>query len=337
MEATLSPGRDVISASRERSRVDAAHVALSANRTRDEQEDLSPQPLPSSGARAAARRYSRDGDRPADARGRAARHRRALLAAPAGPAHAHAQCARRTASRARAGAGLIQVNSLELLPWAVVVRKLFRIPVIYDCNEDYAGYMLQKQWMPRPLRMPLSRLVAILEPRLAVPTGCHIVRRHTHSERFVGRVRGSSSCTTSPGERLPDGGVASGRVGAMTSPTTARCRPTTPRRSSRRRGSWKIVGRVCAGALRPASTSSMRQKWLRSLGGSAGLERDFTLLFNVPFEHISTVLADTRFGFIPLPDTPKFRRNIPEKSSSSWPSRVRRSSRIFPHPSCDRR
>jgi len=55
------------------------------------------------------------------------------------------------------------------------------------------------------------------------------------------------------------------------------------------------------------------QDWLREQIEAAGIEEDFTLLFNIPFEQISGVLAATRLGLIPLPDTPKFRRNIPRK------------------------
>ncbi|MDX6698506.1 MAG: hypothetical protein QOE65_1903 [Solirubrobacteraceae bacterium] len=207
--------------------------------------------------------------------------------------------------------GLIQVNSLELLPWAVLARKLFRTPVIYDCNEDYAGYMLQKQWVPRPLRRPLSRLVAVCEPWLAARLDATLFADTLTPERFAGRVPRLLVVHNFPWRSLANGSArAEPRYDATyhgslpTYHATALIDTARILRDRGRRVRWCIAAR---------EYEPDEQRWLRDQVAAAGLEDDFTLLFNIPFERISEVLTRTRFGLIPLPDTPKFRRNIPRK------------------------
>jgi glycosyltransferase involved in cell wall biosynthesis len=209
---------------------------------------------------------------------------------------------------------LIQINSLELLPWAVLVRKVFRTPMIYDCNEDYAGYMLQKQWLPRPLRKPLSRLVAFLEPRLAAQLDATVFADTLTPERFSDRVPRLLVVHNFPWRALAEEADLAMSSSWPFDVTYHGSLPTyhaeaiiETARILKDRGhrlSWCIAAR---------EYEMDEQSWLRNQVVSAALEEEFTLLFNIPYAQISTVLADTRFGLIPLPDTPKFRRNIPRK------------------------
>lgn len=206
---------------------------------------------------------------------------------------------------------LVQLNSLELLPWGVLVRRLTGRPVTYDCNEDYAGYMLQKAWIPRPLRRPLSRLVATLEPWLAGQLDAVTFADRATAGRFS-RVRAQRLVVHNfPWRRLAEG------------PTSTRWRFDVTYHGSlpdyharalletarilRQRGlrlRWCIAAREFSGG---------EQGRLQALVDEAGLREEVTLRFNVPFLEIPSLLAETRLGLIPLPDTPKFRRNIPRK------------------------
>ncbi len=213
--------------------------------------------------------------------------------------------------------GLIQVNSLELLPWAVLVRKLSGTPVIYDCNEDYAGYMLQKQWLPKPLRKPLSWIVAFFEPRLAASLDATLFADTLTPKRFAGRVSRPLVIHNFPWRAL-----------AEESPEPADSAPGSLRYDVTYHGSLptyhaqaiidtaKILrdrGKQVRWCIAAREYEGDEQQWLREQVRQAGLEDEFTLLFNIPFEQISTLLLETRCGLIPLPDTPKFRRNIPRK------------------------
>jgi len=50
----------------------------------------------------------------------------------------------------------------ELLPAGLLLKLLTKKPVIYDVHEDYPGAILTKQWLPPPVRKPLSRLFNLL-------------------------------------------------------------------------------------------------------------------------------------------------------------------------------
>ncbi len=81
---------------------------------------------------------------------------RILLAAP------------RTALRARALRGdVYHIHDPELLPWAWLLQRMGRRPVVYDVHEYYAESILTKDWIPRFLRRPLSKVVDWLEKAFA--------------------------------------------------------------------------------------------------------------------------------------------------------------------------
>ncbi|ACD95212.1 glycosyltransferase [Trichlorobacter lovleyi] len=52
---------------------------------------------------------------------------------------------------------LVHFHDLDLLPWMALLA-LFK-PVVYDVHENYAEEMLVREWIPKPLRIPLKRLV----------------------------------------------------------------------------------------------------------------------------------------------------------------------------------
>lgn len=56
--------------------------------------------------------------------------------------------------------------------------------LVYDCHEPYAETTLLRDWIPRLLRYPLSRLVAVLEPILANHTDAIIVTEESHAIPF---------------------------------------------------------------------------------------------------------------------------------------------------------
>ncbi|MDQ6915959.1 MAG: glycosyltransferase [Actinomycetota bacterium] len=207
---------------------------------------------------------------------------------------------------------LLQVNSLELLPWGVLARVVARVPVIYDSNEDYASYMLIKQWLPRPLRRPLSWLVGVLEPWLAARLDGMTVADTLTAERF----RRSGRRPVIVVHNFPWRSMAESPVSSQWRYDVTYHGSLPPyhvdailetARLLRERG---LAVRWCLAAR---EFSDAEQRELRERVAAAGLEREFTLLFNLPFGQMPELMAATRLGFIPLPDTPKFRRNIPRK------------------------
>jgi len=76
---------------------------------------------------------------------------------------------------------LVHFHDPELLLVAPLLRPA---RLIYDCQEPFAETVLVRRWIPRPLRHPASRLVAILEPLLARWTDAVVVTEDSHIDRF---------------------------------------------------------------------------------------------------------------------------------------------------------
>lgn len=51
---------------------------------------------------------------------------------------------------------VVSVHDPELIPAALVARLLRRVPVVVDVHEDVPAAVLQRSWIPRPLRRPLA-------------------------------------------------------------------------------------------------------------------------------------------------------------------------------------
>lgn len=211
---------------------------------------------------------------------------------------------------ARMRPGLIQVNSLDLLPWAAIARRLVRIPLMYDSSEDYEAYMLIKEWLPRAIRVPMSRLVGRLEPWLSGTLDATLVADRGNAERFA--EHGTEALVVSNFPWLDFGRGVSG----------------APRYDVTYHGTLPgyHVDHILATAVE-LRARGLELRWClaardygpgerRALEGrvtAAGLADAFTLHYNLRFEDMPALLSATRIGFIPLPDERKFHRNVPRK------------------------
>ena len=204
---------------------------------------------------------------------------------------------------------LVQVNNLDLLPWAALARRRSGIPVIYDANEDYAAYMLIKEWLPRALRKPLSRLVGFLEPRLATRLDAMTVADPDTAQRFVEAglspllVHNFPWLTPDASDVEPVHDVT--HHGSLAGYTRRNVIGTAA--ELERRG---IAARWC---LATRGSPPAEQRELEDELDRHGLRARFTLLYDRPFPEMAGLVARSRIGFVPLPDLQKFRHNIPRK------------------------
>jgi glycosyltransferase involved in cell wall biosynthesis len=51
---------------------------------------------------------------------------------------------------------VVSVHDPELIPAALIARLVRRVPVVVDVHEDVPAQILDKRWVPRPLRRPLA-------------------------------------------------------------------------------------------------------------------------------------------------------------------------------------
>ncbi len=55
-------------------------------------------------------------------------------------------------------------HDLDFLPFGYLLKKLKKVPIVYDCHENYPEEILEgKEWIPKPLRKPLAEIVRIVE------------------------------------------------------------------------------------------------------------------------------------------------------------------------------
>jgi glycosyltransferase involved in cell wall biosynthesis len=208
-------------------------------------------------------------------------------------------------------ADVYQVTDMELLPAALLLKRLGR-SVVYDCREDYAAYMLIKAWLPPRLRPLAAGAVARLErfvaPRLDAVT--------TADEGTAARLRASGarvsvlfnfprrdhftpapSGTAKPHDVLYHGSLPPYHLVELAgiARALARRRPATR---------WTIVGQPDSAAAGTGFGEAL---------AAAGLSDRVTRLARIGFAEVPALLHAARTGVVPLPDVPKFRRNIAVK------------------------
>ena len=172
--------------------------------------------------------------------------------------------------------------------------------------------MLLKQWLPRWARRPLGILVGLLEPRLAARLDATLVADSATGERFKDRVRNVLVVRNFPwrgfAEKVDtDADHKYDVIYHGTLPSYHIDNFVATAVKLRDRG---LVVRWC---LVAREYSIGEQQELERRLEQEGLRDCFTLYFNVPFQEIPSILAASRVGFIPLPDTLKFRNNFPRK------------------------
>ena len=206
----------------------------------------------------------------------------------------------------------LYVVSLDLLPWAVLARRLGRAPVVvYDTNDEHHTFMLVKEWIPRPLRSPLGRLVGWLEPWLAA------------------RLDAATTALPATQQRFERAGVRSLEV---------RNFPPASLAGDENRGSHHDYDVLLGGSLPAdqvellARTAALAERlggrplrWIvaaRNYGEedkqrlvaaleAHGVRARFDLRYNVPFLDMQDLMARSRIGFVLYPSGLNYAERIP--------------------------
>jgi glycosyltransferase involved in cell wall biosynthesis len=211
---------------------------------------------------------------------------------------------------------LVQIDSLELVPWAALTKLFCDVPIVYDSNEDYASAMLIRGWLPAPLRGPVSRLVGALEPRLAARLDATFTADRPSAEKFRGLCSQLQIVHNFPWASFADSAPSPAAA------PTPRAYDITYHGSLDRHFEDLII--ATARALNDRGTRARwciaarefgieEQRRLEARLGEFGLRAAFTLKFNLPYEAIPRLLAESRIGFIPWSNVEKHRRNLPRK------------------------
>ena len=208
---------------------------------------------------------------------------------------------------------ILHVASLELLPWAVVGRLLTRVPTVYDSREDYAAYAGLASWLPPWIRPIVSQLVGVVEPWLAQ----YLDAVTTADEGTAGIFRDRVS--TSVIHNFPRRCVALAEPDELPPKHDVIYHGTL---SDSYLKQIAAVGDILAQSGRRirwcVATLQMPQRKRSELNAVAERLRQragtvFTIFHDIPHEDVPRLLLESRLGLIPLPNEPKFQRNIPMK------------------------
>ncbi|MBW3606283.1 MAG: glycosyltransferase [Actinobacteria bacterium] len=200
----------------------------------------------------------------------------------------------------RPDVGLLSVHDPELIPLALAVSALRRIPVVLDVHEDVPAQLLTKAWIPRSLRPLLAAIAALLlhvaERHIAITLAEPGYARLFHQQHPVLPNYPLTAQLPAPTEPVGDvvyvGDVTEARGAALAIDAVARMQV---------RHRLRLIGR-CAPRLRVR---------LEALAARQGVELDLPGF--LPHDEAMAAVATAVVGLCPLEDQPNYRFSLPTK------------------------
>jgi len=215
---------------------------------------------------------------------------------------------------ARVKADIYYVPDCELLPGALLLQGLRGKRVVYDCHEDIVSFIRMKHYLPGPLRRLTAWLVDRLEHRAsrklsgfitADPAMYNAFPALDESRRMIFYnvpLRGLFDAEPVP---MADREFDLGFVGtmSMTSGFTDVITMMDRLWSGGRRVSLLLIG---------APEGDLGEQ-MREVARRHKTENLLTISGRVPHTDVPRQVGRARIGLVPLPDVPKFRKNIATK------------------------
>jgi len=211
---------------------------------------------------------------------------------------------------ARRRPAAIHVVSLDLLPWAVLLRLTGRFKVLYDSNEEYHSMMLIKEWLPVRSRAIVGRFVYWAEPWLAARLDAATTALPATQAKFEAAGVDSTLVRNFPPASLASGCergepawdiLLGGTVFEDTIPVLAQTAVELARL-----GMPDVRWIVAARSYGPRE-----QAMLVSALDRAGVRDRFELRYNVPFIEMKDLMSRSRVGFVPYPGDVNYSARIP--------------------------
>lgn len=204
---------------------------------------------------------------------------------------------------------VVHLHVPELLLIAPYLRPA---KLIYDCEESYAEATMLKTWIPRPLRYPLSVVVALLEPAMAKWTDVIVVTADGHVDRFRKAGRPIITIYNFPLLNYFDLAPCTGDGRTI---IHLGCQ-TKARGSMIMTKAMRIVVEELPNAkllLVGPFDDSRGEIEVRQLLSAYSMEKAIVLTGEVPYTDVPKWLIQADVGLIALQDTEKFKTCIPTK------------------------
>ena len=197
---------------------------------------------------------------------------------------------------ARRRPAVVHAVTLELLPWAVLLKLLRRDGVVlYDSNDQYDSLIATKEWLPGPIRPLLQSLVRRFEPLLAGRLDGVTTAMPSTQAKFEAagvpavliRNFPPVSFSPRPREKFAFDVLVGGSIHALEDILVEAAAEVARLRSQRTR--WLVVARNYG----PAELGELEDALSRQ-----GLRDDFELRHDVPFTEMSELIAASRVGLV---------------------------------------
>lgn len=207
-------------------------------------------------------------------------------------------------------ADLYHFHDPELITTGLGLKRKTNARVVYDCHEDNVAYMMQKKYIPAPLRRILATTIHYQENRVAKCLDAIITADEGMRKCFIRKgARNTINVDNYPrldlflnktDDVIPEYDlVYHGTLPKYHLETCFAVDSELVRMGMR--CSWLFIGK-CPDV-----------KWAQDLVKKRNAEDRIVFKDPVPHEEIAKWARLGRIGIIPLPNYPKFRRNIPTK------------------------
>ena len=207
-------------------------------------------------------------------------------------------------------ADLLHFFSPEFIPWAVNLKKRKQVPLIFDSMEDFESYVLQRKGKPEKAKPILSLITRKLLEYGARNSDAMIFSDIGTSKKFANIAKRSVVIHNFPDLRLFNPKIKYNVkkdfdlvfYGGVYSIFLTQCFHIDEELVNRGyKLKWLFFGLV------------PEEKWVKDQLVTRNLTDRFIFNGLVSQEKVAEKISQAKIGIIPLPDTPKYRNNIPQK------------------------
>ena len=210
---------------------------------------------------------------------------------------------------------IVHIHDVELLPFALKIKKKLKIHVIYDVHEDYRLQMLSKHYLKDFIRKPLSKIITFLENEAnkkldAIIVADNFVYKYFTNKNTIILYNYPKISDFNTQFLIPDISkrnefdiIFPGSMNVFTAQImieiTKKCH--------------ELNHPIKCIMISPFNFKGGKQLIYDSIKKSGIDEKYFCILDRIPTLEVQRYLSKTKIGMLPLPNNLKLQHNIPTK------------------------